>query len=177
MAERDRQLRRGFLKVLTGGVTAAMGALIAIPGLRFLTHPLRVRSVTGGDEPILVSALPAEIKPGKPVRVDVIGARRDGWERLPRVKLGAAWLVRNVEGRLRAFSTACPHLGCGIDWDETTEKFACPCHRSGFGLDGQCLFGPAPRGMDELELVATDAEIRVRYQRFKLAIKTKEPAT
>jgi menaquinol-cytochrome c reductase iron-sulfur subunit len=175
MAQGESELRRSFLKLVAGGVAAGIGVLAAIPGLGFLAHPLRATTVTGGDEPIRVSAVPADVQVGRPVRVDIVGERRDGWTRFDRMKLGAAWLVRTPAGRVRAFSTVCPHLGCGIDWDETTEKFACPCHKSAFDADGRCLFGPSPRGMDELEIVASDAEIRVRYRRFKVAIKEKEP--
>ena len=130
--------------------------------------------MSGAAEPIRVAA-PDDIKPGKPHRANVVGPFRDGWVRIDRMNLGAAWLVRGPEGRVRAFSTVCPHLGCGIDWDDKSEQFQCPCHKSGFGLDGRCLYGPSPRGLDELDVVATDTEIKVRYQRFKVATRTKEP--
>jgi len=175
MADHSADPRRNFLKVLVGGTTAVLGALAAVPGLGLLLHPLLAKSSGPGAEPIRVAAVPGDIKPDKPVRVDVISNVNDGWSRYEKVKLGAAWLVRSPEGRVRAFSTVCPHLGCGIDWDEKSGKFNCPCHQSGFGTDGQCQFGPSPRGLDELEVVATDTEIRVRYQRFKVATKTKEP--
>ena len=175
MHEEKADPRRGFLKVVVGGVSAVVGAVAAIPGLGFLAHPLRAKTVTGGDEPVRVSATAAELKPGKPVRVDIISGRGDGWMRLDKVKLGAAWLVKSATGKVRAFSTVCPHLGCGIDWDPKNERFDCPCHQSGFGTDGACLFGPSPRGLDELEVTATETELRVRYQRFKAASKLKEP--
>jgi len=175
MADTHADPRRKFLKVLAGGTTAVLGALAAIPGLGLLLHPLRAKSSGSGAEPIRVAAVPADVKPGKPVRVDVVSNVNDGWSRLEKVKLGAAWLVRSPEGRVRAFSTVCPHLGCGIDWDEKKAEFLCPCHQSGFGTDGRCQYGPSPRGLDELEVVASDTEIRVRYQRFKVASKTKEP--
>lgn len=175
MADTHADPRRKFLKVLAGGTTAVLGALAAIPGLGLLLHPLRARSSGSGSAPIRVAAVPADVKPGKPVRVDVVSNVVDGWSRYEKVKLGAAWLVRSPEGRVRAFSTICPHLGCGIDWDDKKAEFLCPCHQSGFGTDGGCRYGPSPRGLDELEVVATDTEIRVRYQRFKVASKTKEP--
>lgn len=175
MADTHADPRRKFLTMLAGGTTAVIAALAAIPGLGLLLAPLRAKSAGGGNEPIRVAASPSDVKMGKPLRVDIVSNVRDGWERLEKVKLGAAWLVRSPEGRVRAFSTVCPHLGCGIDWDEKTAKFNCPCHQSGFGLDGVCQYGPAPRGLDELEVVTTSDEIRVRYQRFKAATKTKEP--
>lgn len=174
MADGDTGPRRGFLKAATGGIAGLVGALAAIPGLGFLAHPLRAKTVTGADQPIRVAA-PDDVKPGKPLRASVVGQFHDGWLRIDQMKLGAAWLVRTPEGRVQAFSTVCPHLGCGIDWDEKSGQFECPCHKSGFGLDGRCLYGPSPRGLDELQVVTTDTEVRVRYQRFKTATKEKEP--
>lgn len=176
MTEDEADPRRGFLKVVIGGTTAVVGALAAVPGVGFLLHPLRAKlAAAPGTETIRVAAAPADIKVGKPLRVEVISDISDGWARFEKVKLGAAWLIRSAEGRVRAFSTVCPHLGCGIDWDDKGGTFNCPCHQSGFGTEGQCLYGPSPRGLDELEVVATDSEIRVRYQRFKVATKSKEP--
>jgi Rieske Fe-S protein len=174
MAGRDDQARRSFLKAVTGAVATVIGSLGSLAGLGFLAHPLRRRTVTGGEEPIRVAA-PDDLRPGKPLRVNVVGERRDGWLRMPKVRLGSAWLLKTPEGRVRAFSTICPHLGCGVDWNEKTEKFDCPCHQSSFDTEGRCLYGPSPRGLDELEVVATAAEVRVRYQRFKVGSKEREP--
>jgi menaquinol-cytochrome c reductase iron-sulfur subunit len=175
MPEPKPEARRGFLKVLTGAFGTVMGAIAVVPGLGFLTSPLRRETVTSGDEPLPVGAT-GNIKPGKPVRVNVIGDRRDAWLRFQRVKLGACWLVRPSEGApVRAFSTVCPHLGCGIDWNDKTRTFECPCHDSAFDTEGRCLGGPSPRGLDELDVVADAGELKVRYKRFKVGSPNKEP--
>ena len=74
-----------------------------------------------------------------------------------------------------AFSTVCPHLGCGIDFDEKAGKFNCPCHASAFDLDGRCLGGPSPRGLDELEARVEGRDVLVRYQRFRVGTAKREP--
>ena len=162
------------MKALTGGISAAIGAVAAIPGLGFLGHPLRHPTVSGGEEPLRVAAA-ADVKPGVPLKVDVIGARRDGWLRLPRVKLGACWLLRGADGNLKAFSTVCPHLGCSVDWSDETRKFECPCHGSVFEAAGRCIAGPAPRPLDELELTVVGDDVQVRYRRFRVSTDKKEP--
>jgi Rieske Fe-S protein len=174
MSDHPAEQRRGFLKLATAGIGAIIGAIALIPGLSFLAHPLRKETVTGGEEPLRVASK-SEVEPGKPMRVDVLGQKRDAWLRLDSVKLGAAWLVRSTTGQLRAFSTVCPHLGCGIDWNDGTKKFDCPCHGSVFDPDGRCVAGPSPRGMDELEVVTSGDEIKVRYRRFRVATPDKEP--
>ena len=173
---RPARPRRGFLRVATGSIG---GALVAAgcgrQASRFLAHPLWNETARPARRDFVRVAAPEDVHVGTPLRVDVIGQRRDGWMRFDRMKLGSAWLVRAEGGRVRAFSTACPHLGCGIDWNDRTEKFECPCHKSGFGLDGSCLYGPSPRGLDELDVASTPTELRLRYQRFKVATSLKEP--
>lgn len=174
MSVRGGGPRRGFLATLTGVLGALVGGMAALPGLAFLLGPWRARGPDAEDATIRVAGAD-EIKPGRPLRVNVYGQQRDAWTRVARARLGSAWLVRTPEGRVRAFSTVCPHLGCGVDWNELTEKFDCPCHGSGFGLDGRCLRGPAPRGLDELDVQATATEVRIRYLRFKTGTRAKEP--
>ncbi|HJZ86257.1 MAG TPA: ubiquinol-cytochrome c reductase iron-sulfur subunit [Polyangia bacterium] len=166
--------RREFLRLLTSALGTAIGLLAAVPGLRFLAYPLRERTVWGGEEPIRVAAL-AELEPGQPLRVSVVGTRRDGWLRLDGIKLGACWLVRDVDGRVRAFSTVCPHLGCGIDWSPNSKRFDCPCHGSSFDADGRRVAGPSPRDMDELEVKLAGQDVKVLYRRFRVSTPKKEP--
>jgi Rieske Fe-S protein len=110
------------------------------------------------------------------MRVAVAGEQQDAWVRLDRVTLGSCWLVRATDtAPVRAFSTACPHLGCGIDFDDRTRQFQCPCHASSFDLNGRCLSGPSPRGLDELEVSTDGGDVLVRYQRFRTNTPAKEP--
>jgi Rieske Fe-S protein len=128
-----------------------------------------------------------ELKPGVPVRAEVRGELIDAWNRIPDVKIGSCWLVRGQsDEKIRAFSTICPHLGCGLDFDggdagkgpgqagSRGPRFVCPCHDSYFSLDGKTLTGPSPRGMDELEVAIEGEEVKVAYRRFRVGASTKE---
>jgi menaquinol-cytochrome c reductase iron-sulfur subunit len=173
--ERDSEARRGFLRGIVGMLGGLMGALAVVPGLAFLADPLRRPTVTGGGVPLRVASRRA-VKPGKPLRVNVVGQQHDAWLRLDRVKLGSCWLVSAVEGApVRAFSTVCPHLGCGIDWNDKTGRFDCPCHASSFDTEGRCLGGPSPRGLDELAVTTDGDDVKVRYRRFQVGTPDKEP--
>jgi menaquinol-cytochrome c reductase iron-sulfur subunit len=182
--------RRSFLKVVTGILGGMLGAVTALPGLALLLHPAARETVRGGRQPLRVASL-RELKPGKPLRVDVRGELVDAWSRIPDVKLGSCWLVRKPGGhpdqgpdqrpkndgadQLRAFSTVCPHLGCHIELDENQQRFACPCHGSYFDLmSGQALAGPSPRGMDELEVALDGEDVKVSYRRFRVGSVYKE---
>jgi nitrite reductase/ring-hydroxylating ferredoxin subunit len=177
MAEPPDQ-RRAFLKLVTAGLGTLAAALAIIPGLGFLYRAGPrggPRGTGGGRRPVRVAG-ERDVKPGKPLRVTAVGPYDDAWLRLPRVTLGSLWLVRATEdGPIKAFSTVCPHLGCGIDFDEQSAKFSCPCHASAFDLDGRCVVGPSPRGLDELEAHVENRDVLVRYQRFRIGTNKREP--
>jgi menaquinol-cytochrome c reductase iron-sulfur subunit len=175
MAPEKTEARRAFLSLLTAGLGAVAGAIALIPGLGFLAAPLRRTTTSGGDKPARV-ATERDVKPGKPMRVTATGERTDAWLRMDKVTLGSLWLVRaNEGGPIKAFSTVCPHLGCGVDWNEKTSKFDCPCHASSFDAEGRCLGGPSPRGLDELEAHVEGQDVLVRYKRFRIGTEKKEP--
>jgi menaquinol-cytochrome c reductase iron-sulfur subunit len=174
MAVESTDERRGFLKLMTAGLGAVTAALAVIPGLGFLASTGR-RSESGSASPLRVAS-ERDVKPGKPLRVTAVGPHEDAWLRLEKVTLGSCWLVRATDdGPIRAFSTVCPHLGCGVDFDEAAGKFNCPCHTSAFDLDGRCLSGPSPRGLDELDTRVAGRDVLVRYQRFRVGTAKREP--
>lgn len=167
--------RRTFLARVTAALTALAGAAAVLPGIGLLLAPLRKRAPDGARGPVRVAGQ-RDISSDKPLRVAAVGSQHDAWLRLDRVKLGSCWLVRAGESApVRAFSTVCPHLGCGVDYDERTHTFACPCHGSSFDLQGRRLSGPSPRGLDELEVTTDGDDVLVQLQRFRIGTATKEP--
>jgi quinol---cytochrome c reductase iron-sulfur subunit, bacillus type len=154
--------RRGFLAALAAAGVAVVAAVAGVPLVAALLSPLRGREEDLGFVPVArLDALPE----GRPVRASVVAARRDAWSRQPPMALGTVWLVRRGEA-VDAFSAVCPHLGCGVE--SAAEGFACPCHGSAFAIDGTVRAGPAPRGLDPLEVRITQGErrIEVRWRRF-----------
>lgn len=57
------------------------------------------------------------------------------------------WIV-NTAGRLIAVSTVCTHLGCTPNWLAGEQKFKCPCHGSGYYINGVNFEGPTPRPLE-----------------------------
>src|SRR5687768_14147080 len=190
--QRQEPPRRSFMRAVTGVLGGFLGALATLPGVALLLHPARRETVRGGREPLRVATL-KELKPGKPILAEVRGELIDAWNRLPDVKIGSCWLIRGqTDEKIRAFSTICPHLGCGIDFDpgpapegekkadaDTRQtgkaaRFVCPCHDSHFSLDGKAVSGPSPRDMDELEVALDGDEVKVAYRRFRVGTSTKE---
>jgi glycine/D-amino acid oxidase-like deaminating enzyme/nitrite reductase/ring-hydroxylating ferredoxin subunit len=65
---------------------------------------------------------------------------------------GQKLAVVKKQGKVKAFSTVCPHLGCQIEWNDGEDTWDCPCHGSRFELDGTLKHGPAKRGLDPVEI-------------------------
>lgn len=168
--------RRGLFKTLTGVLGAAIGVALTVPAIRALIYPASAKTVEGSTEPVDVGATSAVAVGAAPVRVEVVvKSQRDAWSKQSDVRLGAAWLVRDAGGALKAFSATCPHLGCAIDWDGQG-TFRCPCHTSAFGPDGEKKGGPAKRGLDPLEVSEVDGRIKLRFTRFIPDVADRKPA-
>jgi cytochrome b6-f complex iron-sulfur subunit len=69
------------------------------------------------------------------------------------------WVVnlQPAEERLMALSTTCTHLGCIPNWLQGELKFKCPCHGSGYYINGVNFEGPTPRPLERFA-VTKDAD-------------------
>jgi len=182
MAELDKKVpqrspepdsRRGFLKLGMGVFGVGMAATVLGPAAALVAYPLG-HETTSGTDSFLPVGRPTMFKGDDPMKIDLYSDKLDAWNRVIQVKVGSAWVVQQ-KGLLVAFSTVCPHLGCGIDFDTEKHKFLCACHKTWFSLDGGVEEGPSPRGMDALELKFEEKLVSIRYQRFKHGIAEKEP--
>jgi len=162
--------RRSFLGFLLGAGGASVGALLSVPLLRFVIHPL-IR----GTIPLAWTEV-GEVKEfasaTSPVKRLIKIEQRDGWRKLVTEK--ALYVCKDADGRLTAFSSICPHLGCSLAWHDENNNFVCPCHNGQFSADGKLLGGPPPRGMDLLECKVVDDKLMVHYQYFRQLIPNRE---
>lgn len=173
MTNRMAEDRRTILKVLTGVIGSGAAASIAAPAIRVMVAPMDRTTVSGAGTFVVVAAVDSVPKDGTPLNVPVvIDAPLDAWAKLPSTQVGAVFL-RDVGDRIVAYSTICPHLGCGVDFSQATNRFACPCHESFFELDGRVISGPAPRAMDELETRIVDGRVEVKFEKFKIGTAEK----
>jgi len=70
------------------------------------------------------------------------------------------WIVHLPGGQIVAISTICTHLGCIPNWLATDHKFKCPCHGSGYYMNGINFEGPAPRPLERFK-ISLDGEFVV----------------
>jgi menaquinol-cytochrome c reductase iron-sulfur subunit len=162
--------RRSALRTIAVGGAVGCGAL-AVPTVRFLIAPAQGGAGAGR----WIKTVPLDsLTEREPKRVALVSDRRDAWTLDKNVELGAAWLERR-EGRVLAWSTVCPHLGCAVDRSAAGPGFYCPCHDSAFDPDGRCLTGPSPRALDELATRVEDGFVLVEFRRFRQGTPGKEP--
>jgi cytochrome b6-f complex iron-sulfur subunit len=133
--------RRDFnlLLVVAWGAIAALGAAYAgmfqdFFGPKVLKEPKKVYRVGKSDE----FALPGVYEQYKPNEIWLVNLKPD-------------------ENRLVALNTVCTHLGCIPNWLAGELKFKCPCHGSGYRVNGVNFEGPTPRPLERFA-ISKDAE-------------------
>lgn len=76
------------------------------------------------------------------------------------------WIVKS-EGKLFALSNICTHLGCIPNWKPLNRIFECPCHGSGYYLNGINFKGPAPRPLERYK-VSLNSEGKIVIDKTKI---------
>jgi menaquinol-cytochrome c reductase iron-sulfur subunit len=121
-----------------------------------------------------LDALPAD---GIPHQFVVTADIADAWSKTRGQRVGMVFLQRkDVDGKpqITAFTAACPHLGCAVEFDGSEDQYECPCHVSGFAKDGRKLFGPSLRGLDALDVKLVDKngtqEVWLAFQQFRAGV-------
>lgn len=76
-----------------------------------------------------------------------------------KVKGAEVLFIRESENRIRALNPTCTHKGCTVGYDKKRKMIVCPCHKSGYDLDGTVLEGPAPRSLKAFPVVLEGGNI------------------
>lgn len=169
--------RRSFLTkaaaIVIGGIATV---LPLVGGLFVFLDPLRRKTEAGGA--VKVASLNSLPENGEPRKFPVLATRVDAWNRTPNVPVGAVYLQRLKDGRVRALNVVCPHAGCFVDYRAAQHHYFCPCHNSSFATDGAILDpkSPSPRPLDELPVeIRHGTEIWVKFQNFRAGVHEKIP--
>jgi cytochrome b6-f complex iron-sulfur subunit len=124
----EKYSRRDFLKLARNGLLTLSGLLGLAGLLRFLSYQSQPPT-------------PTEFILGEQAEYEV--GSRTLLAQVP------ALLIRSTTG-FSALSLVCPHLGCTVE--PHPDGFACPCHGSRFGLQGQVVRGPAGKALTVLRV-------------------------
>jgi menaquinol-cytochrome c reductase iron-sulfur subunit len=164
--------RRSFFGVLVGSISAVVGAMMAVPLVRFALHPVLHG---GGGADWFALGSPEELAAAaaaEPLRAEVSFRRVDGW-RATTVKQ-TVWVTRGATGGLLVLSATCPHLGCVAVWHGDRGRFVCPCHNGNFDRHGEVLSGPPPRGLDPLPVKVEGGKLWVKYRYYRQLVRDRE---
>lgn len=150
------QDRRRFLKRLVLGMGSLTGAILALPFVVSLLEPFFKkkgpvwRTVATWDS----------LKIGETKKVSFQNASTYSWGK--KISTSAAYLRREENNKLNAFSVNCSHLGCPVRWEETPQMFFCPCHGGAFYKDGSRAAGPPNRGLYQYGVRIKDGKVQLR---------------
>jgi menaquinol-cytochrome c reductase iron-sulfur subunit len=165
--------RRSFFGILLGIGTAGMGALLAVPVLRYVLYPLYAISRQGEWSDVGDARDFAASK--EPQRRTITFTQRDGWREV--VSSQSVYVSRAADGQLEVLSAICPHLGCSVSWQTNHGMFVCPCHGGEFQPSGLNISGPPPRPMDRLKSKVGDGKLLVRFEYFRPNVPNQETLT
>lgn len=161
--------RRSFLGVLLGLASALVGALLAVPVLRYIVYPLTADSEDSDWAEAGSVAIFSNVQ--TPLRRTLDLKQRDGWR--DTASQPVVYIIKSG-GKTKALSAICPHLGCTVPWDPGRNEFVCPCHGGTFSADGTHLSGPPRRSLDSLETKVSSGKLMVKYQYFRPDVANKE---
>ena len=146
--------RRSFLRILPLGVLAGVFASIAGAAFRFL----RPRLSAASDSWLDVASL-SELTGPHPLSRKIVAEHVAGWAVTTEEHGVFVLPAKNNQ----VLSAVCPHEGCEVAWEQTMNRFSCPCHESYFTADGARISGPASRGLDPLPMRVQDGKLQVQY--------------
>ena len=61
-------------------------------------------------------------------------------------------VYRDPHGLTHAFSPACTHAGCNVQWNTLEKTWDCPCHGGRYAATGERIYGPPPEDLERKPL-------------------------
>lgn len=168
-AETAEPDRRDFMKqaasVAIGGV---IGIAPACAGIAVYLDPLR-KGAAGDADFVKLTNMDALPDSGEPRKFSVYADKKDAWTTFASSPVGAVYIAKLGDDKLRVLNVVCPHAGCFVDYINGDDRFFCPCHDSSFNSDGSIkdAHSPSPRPLDELEYeIRENGEVWVKFMNF-----------
>src|SRR5262249_23119652 len=138
--------RRTFLVRAGVALNALVGAVLAVPIVRYVMSPVSRERRPGYES--WVSLRPVEQFPVGQTRCapyrNPVATPWDG-----ETATIACWVRRVAAETFQVFAINCAHLGCPVRWFPQSGLFMCPCHGGAYYEDGSRASGPPERGLFE----------------------------
>jgi len=142
VSESQPESRRNFLNKVWKGLGILAGIEVLGISLNFLLHS------SGKEKGLTSYVIAGNVDDFKPNSVTPF-------------RSGRFYISRLSDGGFLAMSLKCTHLGCSVGWNESENKFVCPCHSSSFEINGNVTSAPAPRALDLLPLIIENGIVKV----------------
>jgi Rieske Fe-S protein len=139
--------RKGFVKIVTAALGSLMAAIIGLPVIQYFISPALTKAAE--DDWITLGDLD-NYPLGTPTLFNFTLTKVNGWERSSQ-SYGVFVLRKSLED-VTVYSDICTHLSCRVNWNESSQQYACPCHAAYFDIEGKVISGPPPRPLDQFEL-------------------------
>jgi len=124
--------RRKFLNWFLGSTAGAFLLSVLYPLSRYLIPP-KVQESTART--VTLAIKPQDVKPNS--------------GQIFRFGSQPAILIDTPGGELKAFSAACTHLACIVQYRPDIHEIWCACHNGHFDLNGKNIAGPPPKPLEE----------------------------
>ncbi len=136
--------RRKFLDWVLGTSAGALVLAVFYPATRYMVPPDAAESSSSS---VTLPLSPDDVAPNTG-QVFKFGNR-------------PGLLVRTSTNELKAFSAACTHLGCIVQYRPDLAEIWCACHNGHFDLNGRNVSGPPPTPLEEFTVNVRGDEIIV----------------
>jgi len=127
--------RRKFLNWFLGSTAGAFFLSVLYPLSRYLIPP-KVQESTART--VTLAIKPQEVKANS--------------GQIFRFGSQPGILVNTPSGELKAFSAACTHLACIVQYRSDINHIWCACHNGHFDLNGKNIEGPPPKPLEEFSV-------------------------
>lgn len=146
MSDKKQVSRREFLNYSLTGLGGFMAAGMLMPMVRFAVDPVLQNTGASDDDFTNVGLAISDINE-EPQRVDWKVNQVDAWHESEINQ--TAWVFKDENGDIQAFSPKCKHLGCFVSWNTSpnpdhSNEFFCPCHDGRYYKDGRNVPGTPP---------------------------------
>jgi Rieske Fe-S protein len=151
-SESNGKSRRTFLGVIVGVINVGILGAIAGPVLGFLGSPLKHKVKREWIPIAQIDVVP----PMSAKEVTYTIRTVDGYHEVERSY--SVFLRRDGENVV-CIDPACTHLGCRVTYQESKDRFLCPCHGGVFDKDGNVVSGPPPKHLDKHQVKVESGQI------------------
>jgi len=159
MSEENGMSRRMMLVKLGILFNAIVGAVLAVPIVRFLFSPVTREKKFGYESWLSLGRL-EQFPAGQTRLATYRNPVVNSWD--GETADIACW-VRNVDNQtFQVFAINCAHLGCPVRWFPQSSLFLCPCHGGAYYQDGSRASGPPERGLFQYNHKIEDGKICIK---------------